>query len=241
MSILFISDLHLSNERPVINRLFLNFLNEQASNASALYILGDLFEVWLGDDLILPEYQQPLDAIKQFSAAGVQVHIMHGNRDFLMGEQFEELTGTTLLPDPVIIDLHGRPALLTHGDTLCTDDTPYQELRAMVRNPEWIENFLQKSPDERISFARELRNRSREATARKDEGIMDVNQQAVENLFREYDVEWIIHGHTHRPAIHELPIDNKPRKRMVLGDWYQHGSVLHCDESGCQLEQWPAQ
>ena len=241
MSTLFISDLHLAGERPATTGLFVEFLEKRAHDAEKLYILGDLFEAWLGDDLILPEYQQPLDALRQFSAAGVQVNVMHGNRDFLMGEQFEALTGTTLLSDPVIIDLHGRPALLTHGDTLCTDDTPYQELRAMVRNPEWIENFLQKRPDERISFARELRNRSREATARKDEGIMDVNQQAVENLFREYDVEWVIHGHTHRPAIHELLIDHKPRKRMVLGDWHQHGSVLHCDDSGCRLEQWPAQ
>jgi UDP-2,3-diacylglucosamine hydrolase len=238
MTILFISDLHLSQERPFTGELFLSFLNEQAGNVETLYILGDLFEAWLGDDLVLPEYKPYLEALRQLSDSGVYLYIMHGNRDFLIAHNFEELTGASLLPDPTTIDLYGHPTLLMHGDTLCTDDLAYQELRKMVRNPEWISQFLNKTPGERITFARELREKSREATTQKDKMIMDVNQLAVEETFRTHEVEWIIHGHTHRQAIHDLDIDGKQCKRMVLGDWYESGNLLRCDESGCRLEEW---
>jgi UDP-2,3-diacylglucosamine hydrolase len=240
MTILFISDLHLAKERPVISELFLSFLNEQASNVESLYILGDLFEAWLGDDLVLPEYEPHLKALKQLSDSGVNLYIMHGNRDFLMAHNFEELTGATLLPDPTIIDLYAHPTLLMHGDTLCTDDLAYQKLREMVRNPAWISQFLKKTPEERITFARELREKSREAARQKDEMIMDVNQLAVEEAFITHKVEWLIHGHTHRQAIHDLAIDGRQCKRMVLGDWYESGSLLHCDESGCRFKRWPS-
>lgn len=236
VSILFISDLHLTGERPATNRLFLDFLESQASDAKALYILGDLFEVWLGDDLILPEYQPVIGALKRLTDSGVTVYVMHGNRDFLVGTEFEKLTGTKLVDDPAVIDLHGYPTLLMHGDTLCTDDLSYQQFRQMVRNPAWIADILGKSPEERIAIARDLREKSQEATSEKAETIMDVNPQTVEETFRNQKVEWLIHGHTHRPAIHELTIDGLPVRRMVLGDWDETGSVLVCTEEGCRLE-----
>jgi UDP-2,3-diacylglucosamine hydrolase len=232
MSTLFISDLHLSRERPAISGLFHQFLREQASQAEALYILGDLFEVWLGDDIIPPEVQGILDALRALSDSGVPVYVMHGNRDFLLGSHFAELSGATLLEDPTVIDLYSTPTLLMHGDLLCTDDRPYHEMRQMLRNPAWIATFLSKSAAERIAFARSLRERSKQETGVKDEAIMDVNATTVEEYAAHYGVRRLIHGHTHRPAIHR----EHGLERCVLGDWYQQGSVLRCDSTGCQLE-----
>lgn len=233
MSILFISDLHLSSERPAIGGLFLQFLNEQAPHAEALYILGDLFEAWLGDDVIAPEAQAILDAMHRLSDSGTAVYVMHGNRDFLFGKRFAELSGSTLLDDPYVLNLYGTPTLLMHGDLLCTDDLPYQEMRKMLRQPEWIKGFLGKSVEERIAFAQSLRERSKKETGEKDEAIMDVNTDTVAEYVERYGISRIIHGHTHRPAIHHA----NGLERCVLGDWYQQGSVLRCDRNGCTLQK----
>ena len=241
MATLFISDLHLSAERPDITALFIQFLNNEARQAEALYILGDLFEAWLGDDMVLPEYTEAIAAMKALSASGVPVFIMHGNRDFLLGETFTAMSGTTLLDDPTTIDLYGKPTLLLHGDTLCTDDVEYQKFRAMVRNPAWQQQMLALSPQERLKLAKEYREMSQAETGNKAEDIMDVNQHTLEQVMQTEGIYRMIHGHTHRPAIHEFKIDSQAAQRIVLGDWYEQGSVLVCDESGCELQGLKAQ
>ena len=236
MATLFISDLHLSAERPDITALFIQFLNNEARQAEALYILGDLFEAWLGDDMVLPEYAEAIAAMKALSNSGVPVFIMHGNRDFLLGEQFTEMSGATLLDDPTTINLYGKSTLLLHGDTLCTDDVEYQKFRAMVRNPAWQQQMLALSPQERLKLAREYREMSQAETGNKAEDIMDVNQQTLEKVMQSQGVYHMIHGHTHRPAIHEFNVDSQPAQRIVLGDWYEQGSVLVCDPKSCELQ-----
>lgn len=226
MTTLFIADLHLSGERPNIIALFQTFLKQEARNADALYILGDLFEAWLGDDAVQPDMADVLNGIAELTKSGVPVFMMVGNRDFLIGAEFETMTGCTLLPDPSVIRLYGTDTLLMHGDTLCTDDVDYQAFRKQVRNPEWQKAVLAKSVDERIKIAREARAESHARTAEKSETIMDVSPQAVERVFREHSINRMIHGHTHRPAVHELTIDNKTVTRIVLGDWYEQTSVL---------------
>ena len=235
MATLFISDLHLSAERPDITSLFIEFLNNEARQAEALYILGDLFEAWLGDDMVLPEYAEAIAAMKALSDSGVPVFIMHGNRDFLLGEKFTEMSGTTLLDDLTTIDLYGTPTLLLHGDTLCTDDVEYQKFRAMVRNPAWQQQMLALSPQERLKLAREYREMSQAETGNKAEDIMDVNQQTLEQVMQTEGIYHMIHGHTHRPAIHNFEVNSLPARRIVLGDWYQQGSMLVCDSKNCEL------
>ena len=236
MSILFISDLHLSGERENITELFIEFLEQRASKADALYILGDLFEVWPGDDMIQPDYLQSISALKQLADSGIPLYVMQGNRDFLMAKQFEEVSGATLIEDPTVIDLYGTATLLMHGDTLCTDDVDYQKFRTMVRNPSWQSDFLSKSIKERLAMTTKYREISKEKTAEKKMDIMDVNQQTVETVMREKNINQLIHGHTPRPAIHDFTADEQKMKRIVLGDWFEQGSVLVCDEKGCQLE-----
>jgi UDP-2,3-diacylglucosamine hydrolase len=236
MTTLFISDLHLSSQRPDITELFVGFLEDRAAHAEALYILGDLFEVWLGDDMTMPEYQNAIDGLRRLSDGGVSLFFMHGNRDFLVREAFELATGASLLEEPHCIELNGEKTLLMHGDTLCTDDVEYQKFRAMVRDPQWQRTMLAKSPEERLALAQQYRTMSQTETANKEEAIMDVNQQAVEQIMRQYGVLQLIHGHTHRPHIHHFRLDGKPAKRLVLGDWYEQGSVLECDDKGCRLE-----
>ena len=235
MAILFISDLHLSQERPEITRCFIRFLNEQAIDAEALFILGDLFEVWLGDDMILPDYQDAITSLKKLTATGVPVYVMYGNRDFLMRKKFEELTGAQLIHEPHTIVLQELPTLLLHGDTLCTDDTEYQKLRAMVRNPEWQNDVLSKSPVERLALAKQMRDISKEQTSQKETAIMDVNQDTVEQTMRDHNVRQLIHGHTHRPGYHQFALDDQPVQRIVLGDWYKTGNYLSCDSNKCEL------
>lgn len=237
MATLFISDLHLKAEQPETIGLFLDFLAGEASKAEALYILGDLFEAWLGDDLLLPGYEPVLEAMKRLSESGVALYVMHGNRDFLLGDRFAQMSGATLIGDPCRIELYGTPTLLMHGDLLCTDDLPYQAMRQQLRDPQWIAAFLAKSPQERIEFARELRERSQKETGEKTEAIMDVNASTVSATLRQYQVLRLIHGHTHRPAVHSVALDEKLAERLVLGDWGEHGSVLSCDASGCELKQ----
>lgn len=234
MPTVFISDLHLSRERPHITALFLKFLDEIAPRAEALYILGDLFEVWLGDDMVLPEYRPAIDAMRK-CATHVPIYVMYGNRDFLMRDAFEEMSGARLIHEPHIIDLYGRRTLLLHGDTLCTDDVAYQQFRTMVRNPDWQTELLAKTPEQRLALAHEYRAMSKSETAQKQDSIMDVNQQSVEQSMRDNAVLHLIHGHTHRPALHHFDIGEKRAERIVLGDWYDVGNYLRCDAQGCEL------
>lgn len=237
MATLFISDLHLCAERPHITRLFLDFLARDAVAAEALYILGDLFEYWIGDDGLNPgdsadsEFGEIAAALRRVSDAGVPIYVQHGNRDFLLGEQFCVATGCRLLADPTVIDLYGELTLLMHGDLLCTDDREYQQVRRQVRDPRWIAQFLARTRAEREALVRGYRAQSQAVTQAKEADIMDVNAGAVSAAMSEHGVRRLIHGHTHRPAIHETPSG----KRIVLGDWYEQGSVLICDATTCEL------
>ena len=237
MTTLFISDLHLCAQRPAVIGLFIDFLRERAARADALYILGDLFEYWIGDDAVSDaEFTPIVDALHALTQGGTPAYIMHGNRDFLIGAGFAAASGCRLLPDPSLIDLHGEAVLLMHGDTLCTDDVAYQNSRRMVRDPQWIAGFLSKTVDERNAVVRNLRETSKAAMAEKKPEIMDVNTQTVETVMRQHGVRHLIHGHTHRPAQHEFLLDGQKVRRTVLGDWYEQGSVLVCDAHGCVLE-----
>jgi UDP-2,3-diacylglucosamine hydrolase len=238
--ILFISDLHLSKERPATVALFLRFLEEIASGAERLYILGDLFDVWLGDDdesSPIPDIQF---ALARLTASGTRVLLMHGNRDFLIGERFCEITGCELIPDPTLLELNGKPALLVHGDLLCTDDVNYQQARKMLRNEQIIADFLAKSLQERALFAGEIRKQSGETTSLLAEDIMDVNRDEVEEQMRRHGVELLIHGHTHRAATHELELDGRAAKRVVLADWHEEqGHYLRVDDQGLTECRFP--
>lgn len=237
MATLFISDLHLSAERPAITTLFIAFLREHAVRADSLYILGDLFEYWVGDDACAEsEYAPIISALRALTERGVPVYIMHGNRDFLIGDRFAEETGARLLPDPSVVDLYGQRTLLMHGDTLCTDDVDYQRFRLFIRQPAQIQAFLAKPFDERNAMIRGYREMSKAATSEKAEDIMDVNGAAVLAALRAHRVRTLIHGHTHRPADHQIEFDGGAARRIVLGDWYEHGSVLHCDADDWRLE-----
>lgn len=236
MSTLFISDLHLSGERENITELFIQFLEERASKADALYILGDLFEVWPGDDMIQPDYQQSISKMKELTENGLPLYIMQGNRDFLMDKAFANVSGAILIEDPTIINLYGTPTLLMHGDTLCTDDIDYQKFRTMVRDPHWKTDFFSKPKEERLAMTTKYRKISKTETARKTMDIMDVNQGSVEEAMSKENISQLIHGHTHRPAIHDFVLNKNNMKRIVLGDWFEQGSVLVCNEAGCQLE-----
>lgn len=216
-------------------KLFIEFLEQQVPKAKALYILGDLFETWIGDDAVTPAYEPVLDAFQKVTTeTGVPVYVMHGNRDFLLDVGFEDRTGCKIIPDPSVVTLYGIPTLLTHGDTLCTDDTEYQEFRKDVRNPLWQETFLARSVEERQAVVERVRLISKEKTKTAAAEIMDVNQQAVESLMMEHDVVRLIHGHTHRKGSHRFALDGRERIRHVMGDWDMHGSVLTCLKT-CRL------
>jgi len=236
LTTLFVSDLHLDAERPASIELFQQFLSAEAEGADALYVLGDLFEAWIGDDDDNPEFIPVVDALARVSRSGVPCYVMHGNRDFLLGEHFAERTGCTLLGDWHRVDLSGEPILMTHGDLLCTDDLPYQALRSTVRDAQWQRDFLARSLAERREIAADLRRRSRTETAAKPAEIMDVNNDAVVAAFRQHGTRVLIHGHTHRPAVHELTVDGAAATRIVLGAWYEAGSVLRWDADGFRLE-----
>jgi UDP-2,3-diacylglucosamine hydrolase len=236
---LFISDLHLDPERPAITELFLTFLDKRAARAEALYILGDLFEAWVGDDDDAPMNLAVCRALRACAKSGTAVYVMHGNRDFLLGSVFAEQSGVTLLDDPARIDLYGTPTLLMHGDLLCTDDTGYLSFRKMVRDPAWQSAMLARPLEERRLMAQEMRASSREQTGGKPEAIMDVNSDAVIDVMRAQQVIRLIHGHTHRPGVHELDVAGEVSQRIVLGDWYEQGSMLVCSVSGCELQTLP--
>jgi UDP-2,3-diacylglucosamine hydrolase len=226
MSKLFISDLHLDETRPHIVELFTNFLAQDARRADALYILGDLFESWIGDDDDSALALRVAAATRALRDSGVPVYFMHGNRDFLLGADYAARAGMTLLADPTVIEIGGERLLLMHGDTLCTDDVDYQKFRTLVRDPQWQSQFLAKSLVERRAFAAQARGESRKHTAAAKPDIMDVNPAAVEAAMREHGVRRMIHGHTHRPATHRLNLGDQIAERIVLGDWYEQSSVL---------------
>ena len=239
MKTLFVSDLHLDAATPEIARQFHGFLESEARSAEGLYILGDLFEAWLGDDDPDPAARATVRALRALVESGVPVFVMHGNRDFLIGERFCRETGATLLADGTVVELYGERVLLMHGDALCTDDVSYQRLRRIVRNP-LVRGILGvMTMNQRRALAGKLRAGSREHVGMTAPEIMDVNATAVEQAFREAGVRALIHGHTHRPAMHPLEIDGAPARRIVLGDWYAQGSVLEASPHGLELRVLP--
>jgi UDP-2,3-diacylglucosamine hydrolase len=232
---LFISDLHLASDRPRIIEQFFAFLSGPARGADALYVLGDLFEYWVGDDdLDDPLNRSVARAFAALSAEGTAVNFMHGNRDLLVGREFAARSQARLLEDPLLLVLHGTPTLLMHGDTLCTDDVEYQKFRAYARNPQNQTRFLSQPITARHAELEALRVRSENAKQDKTAEIMDVNPGAVEHALREACYPRLIHGHTHRPARHVHTVDGHTCERWVLGDWYENGSYLRCDVSGCK-------
>lgn len=235
MSTLFISDLHLDDSRPETTALLRDFLTNEARHADALYILGDLFEFWLGDDVPSKCSLDVADALSSLSDNGVPCYFMHGNRDFLVQEHYSNLAGMKLLSAEHKIDLYGEQVLLMHGDSMCTDDIPYQQFRAMVRNPVWQKEFLARSPQERMQIALQARDASAEHKDNLGMEIMDVNQGEVLDAFKRHDVLKMIHGHTHRPATHHLELEGQTAQRIVLGDWYDQGSVLRVTPDSYEL------
>ena len=234
MSVAFISDLHLTPERPASTRLFKEFLGQAARRLERLYILGDLFDYWVGDDGGAPLGHGGVEtALRRTAEAGTRIFCMRGNRDFLIGGAFAERAGCELLPDPVIVELPGpgpaanRRFLLSHGDALCTDDVEHQASRREMLSAKWKTAFLQKPLPRRMEAAAAMRRRSEEAKRHKTRAVMDVNQAAVENLMRQHGADTLVHGHTHLPAVHRFSLDGKPAWRYVLGDWYEQRSALY--------------
>lgn len=235
MHALFVSDLHLDASRPDIADQFVEFLDAEAMHADELYILGDLFESWIGDDDPNEHYAWVKQSLRQLTKQGVPVFFMHGNRDFMIGDEFAAEAGVKILPDPHIAEFHGEKVLLSHGDAYCTDDHEYQAVRKMTRDPAWQAMMRQKSIDERRAFAAKARDDSLSRGEQMDDAIMDVNQQAIERALRDAGVKLMLHGHTHRPAVHEFELDGRPATRIVLGDWFDQGSVVRWDQKGPKL------
>ena len=237
MTTLFVSDLHLDSSRPDITRLFLDFLAAEARQADALYILGDLFEAWIGDDDPGEPGATVCGAIKSLSSAGVPVFLMRGNRDFLFGPGIAARCGATLLPDPCVVNLQGQATLLMHGDLLCSDDVAYQAFRRQVRDPAWQATFLAQPLDARRAFADSARAASLAHQSGLSESISDTHAATVAETMARHGVHRLIHGHTHRPALHSLTVDGQPAVRVVLGDWYNQGSVLRVASDGLALSR----
>jgi UDP-2,3-diacylglucosamine hydrolase len=233
---LFISDLHLTEERPEANERFIGFLEEKARHADALYILGDFFEYWIGDDDIVEPFNAVVvGLLRDLTQKGTPVRFMHGNRDFLIGERFCAATGAQLLQDPTVAEIEGAKTLLMHGDTLCTDDLDYQAWRRTARNPAFQADFLSKSLPERRRLIVQMRERSKEVVQGKPAEIMDVNDDAVREVLRRHDVSRLIHGHTHRPGRHAIEVDGRRCERWVLPDWYGRGGYVEVGPEGPRL------
>ena len=240
MRTLFVSDLHLDPARPEITRQFGRFLDGEARGADALYILGDLFEAWVGDDDPSETGAFVAERLRALASAGVPVYFQRGNRDFLIGGAWARRAGVTILPDPAVILLESRPVLLMHGDLLCTDDTAYQAFRAQTRDPAWQAQFLAQPLAARLAFAAQARaaSQARQGELRQAgtmETITDVSPDTVTSLLDTYGVDTLIHGHTHRPAVHALDVGGRQCRRIVLGDWYEQGSVLRVEDGRYQL------
>ncbi|MCY1700147.1 UDP-2,3-diacylglucosamine diphosphatase [Lelliottia sp. SL45] len=239
MATLFIADLHLQTEEPAITAGFLRFLQGEARSADALYILGDLFEAWIGDDDPNPLHREIAAAIKALVDSGVPCFFIHGNRDFLIGKRFARESGMMLLPEEQVLDLYGRQVLIMHGDTLCTDDTGYLAFRAKVHTP-WIQTlFLALPLFIRNRIAAKMRAGSKAANSSKSLSIMDVNPQAVIEVMEKHRVQWLIHGHTHRPDVHTLSANGEPAHRVVLGAWHTEGSMVKVTPDGIELIPFP--
>ena len=246
MITLFVSDLHLDPARPEITALFLRFLQREAASADALYILGDLFEAWVGDDDPSSTGQQVAEGLRRLADAGVPVYFVHGNRDFLVGQDYAGRAGMRILPDPAVVSLYGEPVLVMHGDLLCTDDHAYQAFRAQTRDPHWQAMFLAQPLAARQAFAAQARQASMsrqqdmiDGDRASFEAVTDVNPQAVEATLARFGVATLVHGHTHRPAMHAVRIGDREGRRIVLGDWYEQGSVLRVSPGHCDLQALP--
>lgn len=244
MTTLFISDLHLDAERPAVTELFGAFMQRQAMAADALYILGDLFEAWVGDDDPSETGAYVAARIREVADAGVPVFFIRGNRDFLLGDTFARRAGMRILPDPAVVMLYGKPAILMHGDLLCTSDTAYQAFRAQTRHPAWQAQFLAQPLAARLAFAAQARAASaaHQGGLKRDdkaqfETLTDVAPETVDATLARFGIDTLIHGHTHRPAIHALAIGDRACRRIVLGDWYEQGSVLRVEPDGMALEK----
>ena len=236
MTTLFVSDLHLDASAPRIAEQFVGFLAGAARGVEALYILGDLFETWVGDDDDEPHRARICGALGELTGSGVPCYVMHGNRDFLLGAGFETRSGACLIADPIIVQLYGQAVLLTHGDALCTADHSYQRLRSIVRNRRWQRRFLALPLAVRRALAEQARSGSRRHTEQAAGQIMDVEPDAVLAAMRACGVHSLVHGHTHRPGVHEFELDGMPARRIVLGAWHEAGSCLAWDESGFRLQ-----
>jgi UDP-2,3-diacylglucosamine hydrolase len=232
---LFISDLHLTEERPEANERFMGFLEDKARDADALYILGDFFEYWIGDDDIAEPFNAVVAGLLRDLSRKRKLYLMHGNRDFLIGERFCDATGAQLLQDPTVAEVEGVKTLLMHGDTLCTDDVDYQAWRRTARNPAFQADFLSKSRPERRRLILQMREKSKEVVQGKPAEIMDVNGDAVREVLRRHDVRRLIHGHTHRPGRHAIEVDGRRCERWVLPDWYGRGGYLEVGRAGPRL------
>ncbi len=232
----FVSDLHLRFVRRNTTRQFLNFLTTRAAGAERLYILGDLFDAWVGDDDPSPPNNAVKKSLRALSDSGTEVYFQHGNRDFLIGERFADETGVQMLGDYAVIDLFGKSTLLTHGDLLCTDDIPYLKFRAKTRQAGWRRDVLSKPLLLRLVYARWYRIRSYFHKRKKNQEIMDVNRQTVERIMQEFGVTLLIHGHTHRPAVHELLLNGVKAQRIVLDQWQTYGNAIRWDSSGFKIE-----
>lgn len=239
MHTLFISDLHLHESRPQVTRAFFQFLYTQAIHAEALYILGDFFDAWIGDDDDSELVQDVASGLHQLSELGVAIYFMHGNRDFLLGETYATKAGMELIPDGIIIDLYGTPTLLMHGDSLCTDDIEYQQFRAMVRSPQWQQQILAQPIAARRALAAQMREKSQSMNSLKAEDILDVSPAEVIAQMGAAGVIRMIHGHTHRPARHSLVVNNQSAERIVLGDWHDFGWCIKADNNTIELINWP--
>jgi UDP-2,3-diacylglucosamine hydrolase len=232
--ILLISDLHLEEQRPDITRAFLQFLQQRATACEALYILGDFFEVWIGDDAISPYQQSIASALRTLSDSGTRIYLMHGNRDFMLGQTFCRQAGCTLLKDPCVVNLQGEAVLLMHGDSLCTTDLAYMRLRKVLRNPLTLWLLRNLPLAKRQQLARKLRNESQVQTRQKAASITDITPAEIPRIMAKYGVRTLIHGHTHRPNTHTLEVNGQAAQRIVLGDWDQQGWALQVDANGYQ-------
>lgn len=239
MATFFISDLHLHESRPQVTRAFFQFLRTHAKAAEKLYILGDFFDAWIGDDDDEPLNNEVAAELKILSDSGTQIFLMHGNRDFLLGNQFAMQAGAQLIPEYTTVDLYGTPTLLLHGDSLCTDDTQYMSFRQQVRSPQWQQHVLAQPLAARRMLAAQLREKSQSMNSLKAEDIMDVNQDEVVQTMKNAGVKRMIHGHTHRPARHLLTIDGEAAERIVLGDWHDKGWAVYVDGHKTELINWP--